>query len=152
MKLSRLLRYSSLISCLLFSSSALYAANSNSSTDQENRFNNSKALVISKPGHTFEIKVPANPTTGYLWFLKSYDHTLIEAIKHRYDAPKTNMVGSPGKDVWTFKAKAAFFTVPQITVIEFYSARPFDIRKGRILKLALVSQPPQLKIVKNNKA
>ncbi|WP_235603146.1 protease inhibitor I42 family protein [Piscirickettsia litoralis] len=113
MKFTKFIRDSRLISasCLFLGAISLnYAATANTNTNQQQsmRFNNSKALVISKPGHTFEIKVPANPTTGYLWFLKSYNHNLIEAVKHRYDAPKTNMVGSPGKDVWTFKAKPAF--------------------------------------------
>ncbi|MGJ3493942.1 putative secreted protein [Piscirickettsia salmonis] len=166
MKISQLIRHNhfviSISSCCLLLSflathSTNYAATINTNTNNTNThqsftqaFNNSKALVVSKPGQTFEIKVPANPTTGFSWFLKSYDHDLLDVINQRYDAPKTNMIGAPGKDIWTFKAKPMFFTAPQITVIELYNARPFDIRKGQVLKLALVSQPSAPNLVKNN--
>lgn len=83
-------------------------------------------IIVSQNQPQFIIKLKANPTTGYSWFLRDYDDRVIQPIKQQYAAPKTDMVGAPGYDVWTFKVKANAFTVPQQTVVRFVYSRPWE--------------------------
>ena len=58
-----------------------------------------------KSGHTFSIKLKANPTTGYLWQLaKPLDNNYVELVSSDYIPPRTKLVGAGNIEVWTFKA------------------------------------------------
>ncbi|MEO8400272.1 MAG: protease inhibitor I42 family protein, partial [Gammaproteobacteria bacterium] len=72
-------------------------------------------------------KLKSNPTTGYSWFLRSFDSNLIQPVRHNFEAPTgKKLMGAPGYDIWTFHVKPAGFTVPQETVIRFIYARPWN--------------------------
>jgi inhibitor of cysteine peptidase len=75
----------------------------------------------------FVIKLKSNPTTGYSWFLRDYNATLIESVKHEF-VPSTDkkLVGAPGYELWTFKVNPAGFSVPQQTTIRFVYTRPWE--------------------------
>lgn len=65
--------------------------------------NDQSKITVSK-GQQFQIELDANPTTGFTWQLSDlYDHTTVRYISNQF-TPKSNNVGSPGKDVWTFEA------------------------------------------------
>lgn len=87
------------------------------------------SVMVSKDQPQFVIRLKANPTTGYNWFLGEYDAKLITPLKHKYEAPNTKLIGAPGYDVWTFAVKPTAFTVPQMTKIHFTYVRPWEVHE-----------------------
>ena len=64
-----------------------------------------------KVGDEFTMTLCSNPTTGFTWSEVAIisDQTVIEQIDHRFVSPETkgnksSAPGTPGQDVWTFKA------------------------------------------------
>lgn len=88
---------------------------------------NKTAILVTSDHPQFVIKLKSNATTGYSWFLKSFDANLIQPVKHKYEAPiDKKLMGAPGSDVWTFRVKPAGFSVPQQTSIRLVYARPWE--------------------------
>ena len=98
----------------------------------------------------FVITFPANPTTGYVWSIVSYDARQLHLIKSQYMTPdKTRRIGAAGKMVYEFEVLDSP-TYPMMSVIKFKYARPWDKRHG-IDKMAIVTvrkarQKPSVKI------
>lgn len=86
-----------------------------------------KPILVKSDQKTFTITLAANPTTGYLWFLKKYDHELIKPVGYRYIAPKTQIPGKGGTAVWTFKATDKAFAAPTMTNITLVYAQPWAL-------------------------
>jgi inhibitor of cysteine peptidase len=85
------------------------------------------AFSISADKAEFTLKVKSNPTTGFSWFLTDYNSALLEPVKHSFEAPTDKkLVGAPGYELWTFRAKPAAFTVPQQTLIRLVYTRPWN--------------------------
>lgn len=83
------------------------------------------SVTVDKP--TFTIKLKSNPSTGYSWFLRSYDTRLLTAEKHEYKyAEDRKLMGAPGYELWMFRMKPAAFAVPQQTLLRFVYARPWE--------------------------
>ena len=62
-------------------------------------------VINATAGKDFVITLDANATTGYEWQLaNSIDNNLIEFVGSEYIPNKTDLVGSGGRSVWTFKA------------------------------------------------
>ena len=82
-----------------------------------------KARVIEvKPGEEFTIMLESNQTTGYSWqFAKPLDKSLLELIITGHSLDRPNLVGSPGKQMWTIKALK-----PGKTDIFFKYVRPWE--------------------------
>jgi inhibitor of cysteine peptidase len=95
-----------------------------------------QAISVSDNNPEFVIQLKSNATTGYSWFLRDYDAKLIQPIKHVYEAPANKkLMGAPGLEVWTFKAKPAAFAVPQQTMIRFVYTRPWDADSSQSTQL-----------------
>jgi len=78
-----------------------------------------------KAGKDFVIILDSNRTTGYQWQLaQALDNKIITVVGLRYIAPKSKVVGAPGKDEWTFKAFK-----PSKTRITFNYVRPWEKNK-----------------------
>ncbi|MDF1677128.1 MAG: protease inhibitor I42 family protein [Legionellaceae bacterium] len=73
----------------------------------------------------FEVKLPANPTTGFQWTLQNYDKTHFEFEKDIYMASEPNLPGAPGQHVFYFKQKE-HATCPRSTVLCFRHARSWE--------------------------
>jgi len=55
-------------------------------------------LIQAKVGETFTIYLPANPTTGYQWFV-DYDYVLLSLDRSQFESTSTDvLVGSGSKD------------------------------------------------------
>jgi len=75
-----------------------------------------------RPGHEFRIVIVTNPTTGYSWRLRRpLDTAKVRFVERRYHAPRTNLVGAAGIEVWTFGALAE-----GTTRIDLDSVRPWE--------------------------
>jgi inhibitor of cysteine peptidase len=85
------------------------------------------AIQLSVDQAQFTIKLQSNPTTGYSWFLRTYDNNLIQPVSHRFQSPaQKKLIGAPGYEFWTFRMKKAAFVVPQQTALRFTYTRPWD--------------------------
>lgn len=83
-------------------------------------------FIVSANHPEFILKLKANPTTGFSWFLREYDNDILMPIKHVYQKPIGKLIGAPGYDLWTFKVKPAGFVVPQQTMMRMVYARPWS--------------------------
>jgi inhibitor of cysteine peptidase len=61
-----------------------------------------EAITVSK-GHEFTITLQSNPGTGYQW-IPTFNTTILNLVSHEYKPASTKLLGSPGTDVFTFKA------------------------------------------------
>ena len=62
-------------------------------------------IIETTVGKSFTITMDSNPTTGYQWQIaRQMDTGMVELIDSQYIAPKTGLVGAPGKEEWHFRA------------------------------------------------
>ncbi|HEU5280772.1 MAG TPA: protease inhibitor I42 family protein [Gammaproteobacteria bacterium] len=83
-------------------------------------------ITVSATQPTFSLKLKANPSTGFLWFLRDYDASLVTPVSRQYEKPDGKLMGAPGYDIWTFKMKPAAFVVPRQTTLRMIYTRPFS--------------------------
>ncbi len=75
-----------------------------------------------KAGKEFVITLNSNLTTGYQWQLtKAVNKEYLILVGLQYIAKKTRVVGSGGKEEWTFKA-----VKPGVTSVSFQYVRPWE--------------------------
>jgi inhibitor of cysteine peptidase len=56
-------------------------------------------------GDSLAVTLASNATTGYSWSLTGIsDESVLQKAGNQYIAPKTNLVGAGGQEVWAFKA------------------------------------------------
>jgi inhibitor of cysteine peptidase len=96
-------------------------------------------IMVSANQPEFILKLKSNPTTGYSWFLREYDSAIITPVKHEFLPPTQMLIGASGFELWTFKVKAAGFTVPQQTTIRMIYARPWQANDGATQSIFIVS-------------
>jgi len=102
-------------------------ANQSVNMNDNNVYTESKTnITVTSSQPEFVLKLKSNPTTGYAWYLREYDKTLITAVKHNYQASAKNLIGASGFEFWTFRVKPAGFAVPQQTTIRMVYARPWQ--------------------------
>jgi predicted secreted protein len=114
---------------ILFAVSQVTAAIEPAATEQTPTVytENKTAIIVLADHPQFTIKLQSNKTTGYSWFLRSYDMNLLQPIKHVYEAATDKkLMGAPGYEIWTFRVKPAGLTVPMQTFIRFVYARPWE--------------------------
>ena len=61
-----------------------------------------EAIKVSN-GHEFTITLQSIPGTGYQW-IPTFNTTILNLVSHEYKPASTKLLGSPGTDVFTFKA------------------------------------------------
>jgi inhibitor of cysteine peptidase len=95
--------------------------------NESNVYTEDKPNIALDAEHTeFTIKLKSNPTTGYAWFLREYNHHLITPVKHSFQTGNAKLIGASGYELWTFKMSPAAFVVPQQMIIRFVYARPWQ--------------------------
>lgn len=101
----------------------------------------SAAIIVDKSNPVFKIILQANPTTGYSWSLKNYDHNLIMPVKHKYYPPKgKKLLGAPGYEKWTFKVLPKGFFVSHMTIITLVYVRPWDGQGAQVTNFRVVTK------------
>ena len=86
-------------------------------------------LNIETNSDQFTVSLPANPTTGYRWYLNHFDNTIFKMIDSVYESPKTNRLGAGGTRVYTFQLKEGQ-CYPKTSKMIFQYARPWEKEKG----------------------
>lgn len=71
----------------------------------------------------FSISLASNPTTGYSWFIQSYDKAYLQLSSHAYLPPQNHRIGAGGLEIWRFKI---INPALQKTVIHFQYARSWN--------------------------
>lgn len=99
-----------------------------------------KPIVVTKNQKEITVTLKANKTTGYSWFLVSYDHELLEPEKSTYIPPTSQLVGAPGKMTFTFEVDDDAFTVPRMSHISLIYARPWDMKDASIRVIPVIFQ------------
>lgn len=64
-------------------------------------FSATKAEIVYEGKHV-SIYLPANPTTGYQWQIRSFNKKAVNPLKPRFIAPKTKLAGAPGMMMFPF--------------------------------------------------
>ncbi|MCX7120471.1 MAG: protease inhibitor I42 family protein [Gammaproteobacteria bacterium] len=87
-----------------------------------------KPLLVTQ-NQAFQIELKSNPSTGYSWHWHATkgDENLLSLVSHKYSAPTNKkLVGAPGMEIWTFKAKNGNYAVNQVGHIVMDYARPWE--------------------------
>ncbi len=100
----------------------------------------SKPIFVSRRQSRFTIRLPANRTTGYAWYLVEYNSVLIKPLKYRYKKLDTKRIGSGGYAIWTFTGLSNFLKVPQMTLVKLVYAQPWNWQQGKQVTLQIFSQ------------
>jgi len=93
------------------------------SCDDFARQNHITTSISARTGGEFTVTLGANPTTGYQWEdAVISDTSVLTETNHQSLGPEDeNLVGAPGKDVWTFKALK-----PGSATISIAYSRPWE--------------------------
>jgi inhibitor of cysteine peptidase len=84
-------------------------------------------IVVTPKNQRFIIKLQSNPSTGFSWFVREYDSSLLTAVSQKYVPPgDKKLIGEAGYELWTFQVKSQAFMVPQQTTIRFVYSRPWE--------------------------
>ena len=89
--------------------------------------NATRPIQVSRMAPYFTVTLPANSSTGYIWLVKSYDSRLLMLTRHTIQASKSVRVGSPVNETWSFSVNPSGFLAPQMTMIQFVYARPWNL-------------------------
>lgn len=82
------------------------------------------AINVDKMTPEFTIKLPANRSTGYSWYLVPSDNAFIQATEQQYVGG--SKPGEGGYEVWSFRVASEAFTVPYQIPLNFVYARPWE--------------------------
>lgn len=96
-------------------------------------------IRISKSSPIFTLKLPANPTTGYMWFLKKADANII-VLGHKYTKPIPTLMGESGYDVWRLKVQPEAFVVPHLMSLSLAYAQPWNLAAAKSDSYYVVTQ------------
>ncbi len=84
-------------------------------------------ISVSLQQPEFVLKLSSNPTTGYAWFLREYNHELVQPIKRvMHPSADHKLIGAGGTELWTFRVKPEAFHVPQALILRLAYERPWQ--------------------------
>jgi inhibitor of cysteine peptidase len=109
----------SFLACTAVASADSVAASVNDFNAQSNI---TKEITVSAGG-SFKISLESNATTGFSWPEQAAigNTAIVEQTGQEYLAPTSDLMGAPGKQVWTFKALEK-----GTTVIAMQYSRPWE--------------------------
>ena len=112
--------------CTILAAPLLSFAESNNLTVEDL----DKPIVVQPGQTTIHLPIKTNRTTGYKWYLESYDSNFIHPVSSSYEAASSNLIGAPGVTNWKFKVLETAFCVPTVTKITLRHARTWDKDHG----------------------
>jgi inhibitor of cysteine peptidase len=109
----------SLLACTTVASADSVAVSVNDFDSQNNII---KEITVSAGG-SFKVSLESNATTGFSWPEQAEigNTAIVKQTDHKYLAPTSDLMGAPGKEVWTFKALQK-----GTTVIAMEYSRPWE--------------------------
>lgn len=97
-------------------------------------------LTVQASSATFEVRLPANPTTGFRWQVKQYDKIHFDLLKSQYKSLANGLIGSGGEMIFLFKPKAGV-PAPKSTKMIFCYSRSFESKSGKIQHVQVTFKP-----------
>ncbi|HHT9131176.1 MAG TPA: protease inhibitor I42 family protein [Candidatus Tripitaka californicus] len=95
---------------------------SHSCTKQVREYGEPDNAIEVKAGKDFIITLESNRTTGYGWQLaRPLDGAVLELVGSEYTPGESKLIGSGGREIWTFRAVGA-----GKTPIAFKYIRPWE--------------------------
>ncbi len=92
--------------------------------------NTNKPIIIDDNQWTVTIKLPSNATTGYQWYLKSYNANLIRPKSYRYiTSNDSKKIGQGGIAEFKLTVLKRFKSSPQLTEVSFIYAKPWNLEE-----------------------
>lgn len=88
-----------------------------------------KPILIDSKNPIFTVKLKANPSTGYAWYLKHVDSQFIPLanIEQHYQQVDNKALGASGYDYWTFRLNPTALQVPAITSVTLVYRRGWEM-------------------------
>ena len=92
--------------------------------------------VTLRPGGKLNLKLDSNPTTGYYWYLKDIDASLVDQISEGYfaDPAPEGTAGSGGHQMFVFEALAT----GKADLVLSYERSPQDVAETLKLKIKVI--------------
>lgn len=85
-------------------------------------------LVVPPEQDEIEIVLPSNPTTGYVWAVKDFDHNLLRLNDYFvFNSTNDKKLGEPNLERFEFKL-IKNREANRLTEITFVQLRPFDAK------------------------
>ncbi|MBO4294862.1 MAG: protease inhibitor I42 family protein [Alphaproteobacteria bacterium] len=75
-------------------------------------------------GEEFTLELLENPTTGYVWHMKTHPEMVVSLVEDHFETPKTQRIGAGGKHVFVYRAVNS-----GKTEIQAFHARPWAFSK-----------------------
>jgi inhibitor of cysteine peptidase len=97
-------------------------------------------IAVSEDSPVIIIKLQANPSTGYSWYLIKIKRKYIEPVSAKYFPPAAHVLGAPGYMIWKFKMKPAAFIVPRMVHFSLSYARTWDLSSAVESQFTVVTQ------------
>ena len=85
----------------------------------------------------FEVRLPANPTTGYQWRVVDYDRAHFNLVKSQYVGAQAPRMGQGGEMLFRFKYKVDV-QLPSSTIVLFSYSRYFEPGSGQKQRVNIV--------------
>jgi predicted secreted protein len=61
-------------------------------------------IILSK-NRSFEITLPSNPETGYVWVLRIDNSNVVSSGSHRYNPDRSGRQGLGGETMWSLRTR-----------------------------------------------
>ncbi len=101
---------------------ALLALPALAHAEQQLNDSNQQQIIYVKPNETLIVKLPANPSTGYMWqFTPPEDGTVKLVGNWKHTASKKNTPGAGGETTWRLVAGQS-----GETTLQFFYRRPWE--------------------------
>lgn len=94
---------------------------------------------VKPPQTTVDVALPENPSTGYRWYLTDYSQALISSVEYHYQAAKESIPGAQGMGHFIISLSDKAFDAPSRIAVTLVQARPWEIGKGRMQTVYLVT-------------
>jgi inhibitor of cysteine peptidase len=88
--------------------------------------------IAVRPGDTFEIEFPENPTTGYRWHLSSSNEPVLELQDDSFQPAGGTACGAGGLRRWRFQATQA-----GSTTLDLQYRRPWEQQPAQTTQIAV---------------
>lgn len=113
----------------------------NNALDLDKVYN--KPIVISGNQATVNILLPAQPSTGYQWFLSEYDDKSLRVQSYRHIPNDSKRVGSIGQDEFKVVVHNRFKNAPQKQTLTFEYIRPWSPDENPLTKTVTILSMPE---------
>lgn len=87
--------------------------------------NDNLTLNVNVNQSSFEVTLPANPTTGFQWSVVHFDENLLTLASSNYERPNTKLIGAGGQMHFIFKLEKGK-NYPERTELVFKYARSWE--------------------------